>query len=57
MTDSERAAWLALYAVAWFQSTPSKPGILSNEERAEVAAIRADVALEALKRVRPEVLR
>jgi hypothetical protein len=57
MTDPERTAWLALYAVAWFQPTGDAPGVLSCERRAWIAAERADVALEALKRARPEVLR
>lgn len=57
MTEPERAAWFALFAAAWFQPTGSPPGVVYLEHRAKVAADRADVALEALRAVRPEVLR
>lgn len=57
MTDPERTAWLALYAAAWFQPTGGPPGVVYLEHRAKVAADRADIALEALRAVRPDVLR
>lgn len=57
VTDPERVAWFALYAAAWFQSTGSPPGVVYAEHRAQTAAERADAALDALRQVRPEVLR
>ena len=57
MTEPERTAWLALYAVAWFQSTGAPSGVVYAEHRAKVAAERADAALEALRQSRPEILR
>lgn len=56
MTDAERAAWLAIYAAAWFQPTGMPAGVIHAEDRARVAAERADAALEALRLVRPEVI-
>ena len=57
MTDVDRQAWLALYAVAWFQPSGAPPGVLRAEDRARIAAERADAALETLRLVRPEILR
>lgn len=57
MTEPERAAWLALYAAAWFQPTPTPAGVVNDAIRATAAAQQADRALIALWATRPEVLR
>lgn len=57
MTDVDRQAWLALYAAAWFQPTAMPAGVIHAEDHARIAAERADAALEALRLVRPEILR
>lgn len=56
MIDREHVLWSALYAAAWFQSAGLGPGVMYDEERAKLAALRADRALEALKLVRPEAV-
>lgn len=51
MTDIEKQAWIAAYAIAWFQPTAGPPGLVSDEHRAQRAAVQADRALEALRKL------
>lgn len=57
MTDIEKLAWIAAYAIAWFQPTAGQPGVVADEYRAHRAAVSADRALEALRNLPPTASR
>lgn len=55
MTAADRQAWLALYAVSWYQSSPLYAGQVSDAMRARYAAEQASRGLQALRDLSVEV--
>lgn len=57
MTHAERDAWLAVFAASWHHATTPVLGLVTDTSRATLCAAHADRAVEALRAVRPEVVR
>lgn len=55
MSPRDLATWSAVYGAAWCTAaSPIALGVVTDRERAVIAAVIADRAVEALRQARPE---